>query len=90
MGDAKECITDDSSATEITDQSLEEDENKREGDEDDGVEEVSEYFSSDEEEDDDNLTLAEQLEIERRNFKEAKLRIANLITQVTEYQVCTI
>ena len=93
MADAKQdSNTDDSSPTELTDPgSLDEDDNKQQEDktDDESVEEVSEYISSDDEDVEDNMTLEEQLEHERRNFKEARERIANLITQVTEYQVCS-
>jgi hypothetical protein len=85
MADKQECNTDDSS--ELTDQPLDEDDPKQEEKTDDeDIEEVSDYNSSDDEVE-DNLSLAEQLEIEKCNFRGAKLRIANLITQVTEYQV---
>lgn len=85
MTEEKQDLTDDSSATEITDVSDEGEEEK--SDDEEEVEDVSEYYSSDEEVE-ENLTLAQQLDIEKRNFREAKQRIANLITQVTEYQVC--
>lgn len=59
-----------------------------EDEEDDEGEEVAEYTSEgDEDQVVEELTLEEELEIERRNLLEAKRRIANLITQVFEYQV---
>jgi hypothetical protein len=80
MADTKEDTnTDDSD--ESPDQSIDEDDKQEKTDDEDY------YTESDEDEVEDNLTLAEQLEIEKRNFREARLRIGNLITQVTEYQV---
>lgn len=56
---------------------------------DDDDSDVAEYFSESEDDNDgkEELSLAEQLEAEKKNMKQARTTIANLIAQVTDYQV---
>ena len=50
----------------------------------------NEYYDEDDIRDGEEGDLAEQLKVEKHNLNIAKTRIANLIRQITDYQVRTV